>query len=61
VNKGRGEEQKNEAFKQVVKFEAVVAARFAMPLPAGRALSYPRLDQRLILRNTPPPTPPPLA
>lgn len=61
VTQGRQDEQKNDAVRLVVKFEAVLATpSLALPL-AGQPWTYPRLVERLAARNFPPPTPPPLA
>lgn len=61
VTKGRSEEQKNETMKLVLKFEAVLAAHFAVPAPADHPWNFSPLVETHSALAFPPPTPPPLA
>ncbi len=61
VSKGRGEEQKNETLKQVVKFEAVLPVHLALTVPVGQPWHFPCLIETPAALAFAPPTPPPLA
>jgi len=61
VTKGRSLEQKTEAAKLVVKFEAVLSHQLVLAEPVGTRWEYPQIFRAQGARFFPPPTPPPLA
>lgn len=61
VKTGRTEEQKQPAAKVLVKLDAVLALLAAMPAPDAAAWVYPEWAATASVRNSSPPTPPPLA
>jgi hypothetical protein len=61
VKKGQAEEQKQEAMKQVLKMEAVLAPIVAVPAPRHVPWNFPSVTRLVSSRTLAPPTPPPLA
>jgi len=61
VAKGRGEEKKKESKKISLKFEAVLMAQVAVPVPMERPWTFVLLNQTASAWAVAPPTPPPLA
>lgn len=60
VSKGRSHEQKHESTKLVLKFEAVLGTRLAVPKPAEQFRIFARFVGTPRAVALAPPTPPPL-
>lgn len=61
VQEGRGQEQKNETAKTLVKFEAVLPAARLVEIPEGESCRYRVMNDTAERIAFPPHSPPPLA
>ena len=61
VQEGRGQEQKNETAKTLVKLEAVLIAARLVEMPEGEPCRYTMIDDLAERISFPPASPPPLA
>ena len=61
VQRGQGEEKKQEVAKTLLKLDAVLAPAAKLPLPREMARDFPTIAVAAAARELSPPTPPPLA
>lgn len=61
VNKGRQQEEKEEADRMIVKLEGILTLPIALPVPRAMNCEYPRMVCQATERGLSPPTPPPRA